>query len=185
MIKRDMSEVLAIETASFWVAWSEDDFLRCLRQRNCIGMVAEEKETVRGFMIYELHKSNLQILNFAVGTAYRRQGVGAGMLDKLKGKLTSNRRTAITLEVKDTNLGAQLFFSKQGFKATGILAGHYEDGEDTVDAYSMRYLMDGVTEGNVEQESILPHNRISQYTEEVWWQLPLWQELHLLHGAFK
>src|SRR4051794_39786908 len=60
MIRRDMPEVLAIEHASFDFPWGEEEFLRVLRQRNCIGMVAEHGERVVGFMIYELHKSKLQ-----------------------------------------------------------------------------------------------------------------------------
>ena len=33
---------------SFEFPWSEEDFIRCLRQRNCIGMVAEHDEQVVG-----------------------------------------------------------------------------------------------------------------------------------------
>ncbi len=40
MIRRDMAEVLRIERESFEYHWTEEDFLCCLRQRNCIGMVA-------------------------------------------------------------------------------------------------------------------------------------------------
>ena len=69
MIRRDMPEVLAIEEQCFEFPWSEEDFIRCLRQRNCIGMVAEHSERVVGFMIYELHKNRLHILNFAVHAA--------------------------------------------------------------------------------------------------------------------
>ena len=50
MIRRDMPEVLQAEQASFEFPWTEEDFLRCLRQRNCIGMVAEQGEKVVGFM---------------------------------------------------------------------------------------------------------------------------------------
>src|SRR5687768_6635477 len=50
MIRRDMPEVLSIETQCFEFPWTEEDFLRCLRQRNCIGMVAEQGEKVVGFM---------------------------------------------------------------------------------------------------------------------------------------
>jgi ribosomal protein S18 acetylase RimI-like enzyme len=57
MIRRDFPEVLAIETESFRFPWLEEDFIRCLRQRNCIGMVAEHDERVVGFMVYELDKS--------------------------------------------------------------------------------------------------------------------------------
>src|SRR5262245_30732838 len=83
MIRRDMPEVLAIEDQSFEFPWAEDDFIRCLRQRNCIGMVAEHNERVAGFMIYELHKSKLHILNFAVESHLRRRGVGRQMVKKL------------------------------------------------------------------------------------------------------
>ena len=64
MIRRDMQEVLQAEQQCFAQSWTEEDFLRCLRQRNCIGMVAEAGDKVIGFMIYELHKSMLRILNF-------------------------------------------------------------------------------------------------------------------------
>src|SRR5260370_32618106 len=115
MIRRDMPEVLQTEQASFDFAWTEEDFLRCLRQRNCIGMVAEQGEKVGGFMIYELHKAKLHILNLAVHPIHRRLGVGAQMVAKLISKLSSHRRTRITLEVRETNLNAQLFFRAQGF----------------------------------------------------------------------
>jgi len=56
-------------------------------------MVAEHDEKVVGFMIYELHKTRLHILNFAVAPQYRRLGIGRQMVTKLIGKLSSHRRT--------------------------------------------------------------------------------------------
>ena len=139
MIRRDMPEVLQAEQESFEYAWTEEDFLRCLRQRNCIGMVAEQGEKVVGFMIYELHKAKLHILNFAVSPACRRAGVGAQMVAKLISKLSSHRRTRITLEVRETNLPAQLFFRAQGFRAMRVLRAYYEDSRE--DAYLMEYAL--------------------------------------------
>src|SRR5215217_8821257 len=83
MIRRDMPEVLQTEQQSFEFAWTEEDFIRCLRQRNCIGMVAEHGERVVGFMIYELHKTRLHILNFAVAPDVRRRAIGRQMIEKL------------------------------------------------------------------------------------------------------
>jgi ribosomal-protein-alanine N-acetyltransferase len=159
MIRRDMPEVLQIEQQSFEFAWTEEDFLRCLRQRNCIGMVAEQGEKVVGFMIYELHKAKLHILNFAAHDGCRRQGVGTQMVQKLISKLSSHRRTKITLEIRETNLGAQLFFSKQGFKAVRVLRNYYEDSGE--DAFLMQYRFAGDTEDEVEETV----NRIAQYEE--------------------
>jgi ribosomal-protein-alanine N-acetyltransferase len=159
MIRRDMAEVLQAEQLSFEYAWTEEDFLRCLRQRNCIGMVAEHGEKVVGFMIYELHKNKLHILNFAVHPAWRRMGVGGQMVAKLISKLSSHRRTRITLEVRETNLAAQLFFHRQDFKAVRVLRTFYEDSGE--DAFLMAYRFGDEMAEDVE-ESV---NRIAQYEE--------------------
>jgi ribosomal-protein-alanine N-acetyltransferase len=137
MIRRDMPEVLDIERQSFEFSWTEEDFLCCLRQRNCIGMVAERQERIVGFMIYELLKSQLHVLNFAVAPWSRRQGVGGQMVEKLINKLSQQRRQEIVLEVRETNLPAQLFFKQQGLAASNVLRGHYEDTDE--DAYVMKY----------------------------------------------
>ena len=137
MIRRDMPEVLKIEHASFEFNWTEEDFLACLRQRNCIGMVAEHDNRVVGFMIYELHKTKLHILNFAVAPSHRRLGIGRQMVSKLIGKLSSHRRTRITLAVRETNLIAQLFFRSMTFRAVKVLRGYYEDSGE--DAFLMQY----------------------------------------------
>jgi [ribosomal protein S18]-alanine N-acetyltransferase len=155
MIRRDMPEVLAIERESFEFPWFEEDFIRCLRQRNCIGMVAEHAEHVVGFMIYELHKTRLHILNFAVGTAVRRRDVGKQMIEKLVGKLSSQRRTRISLEVRETNLAAQVFFRHNGFRATSVLRNFYDDSPE--DAYVMQF-----SQSPEESEVILPFNRIDR-----------------------
>lgn len=159
MIRRDMPEVLQTEQESFEFSWTEEDFLRCLRQRNCIGMVAEQGEKVVGFMIYELHKSKLHILNFAVNPSQRRAGIGGQMVAKLIGKLSSHRRTRITLEVRETNLPAQLFFQKQGFRAVRVLRSYYEDtGED---AFLMQYRIAEDVGDELEEAP----SHISQYEE--------------------
>jgi ribosomal-protein-alanine N-acetyltransferase len=159
MIRRDMPEVLQTEQESFEFSWTEEDFLRCLRQRNCIGMVAEQGEKVVGFMIYELHKSKLHILNFAVHPACRRGGVGAQMVAKLISKLSNHRRTRITLAVRERNLPAQLFFRSQGFRAVRVLRAYYEDSGE--DAFLMQYAFAGDT-GEESEDAV---NRISQYEE--------------------
>jgi ribosomal-protein-alanine N-acetyltransferase len=137
MIRRDMPEVLDIESAAFEYPWSEEDFIRCLRQRNCIGMVAEYDEGVVGFMIYELHKNRLHVLNFAVNPEFRRRGVGDQMIHKLISKLSHQRRNRILLEVRETNLAAQLFFRAAGFRAISVLRDYYDDTVE--DAYLMEF----------------------------------------------
>lgn len=140
MIRRDMPEVIGIEREAFEFPWSDEDFTRCLRQRNCIGMVAELADSVVAFMIYELHRSRLHMLNFAVMRSHRRLGIGTQMMQKLVAKLTPDRRGRIALEVRETNLAAQIFFRSLGFRATSVLKDFYRDS--TEDAYLMQYCLE-------------------------------------------
>ena len=138
MIRRDMPEVLAIEQEAFEFPWSDEDFTRCLRQRNCIGMVAEVGDSVVAFMIYELHRTRLHVLNFAGRRSHRRLGIGTQMMGKLFAKLSVERRDRILLEVRERNLPAQVFFRSLGYRAITVLKDFYEDS--TEDAYLMQFL---------------------------------------------
>lgn len=139
MIRRDLTSVLDIERQGFEFPWTEEDFLSCLRQRNCIGTVAEIKKEIVGFMVYELTKQKINILNFGVSRSYRRQSVGTSMIDRLKAKLSPETRNMITLDVRESNLDAQLFFKANGFEAFNVLRGNYDDTDE--DAYQFCYTL--------------------------------------------
>ena len=135
MIRRDMPEVLDIEAASFPHPWDEATFINCLRQRNCIGMVVEQKDRVVGYMIYEMHKNRLHVLNLAVSTESRRQGVGTAMVAKLISKLRLGRQS-IFAEVSEWNDAGICFLRDSGFWCTAVAHGHYDNGTD---AYVFRF----------------------------------------------
>ena len=66
------------------------------------------------------------------------------MMEKLAGKLTPDRRGRIALEVRETNLPAQLFFRSLGFRATTVLKDFYQDS--TEDAYLMQYALEAMSD---------------------------------------
>jgi [ribosomal protein S18]-alanine N-acetyltransferase len=133
----DMPFVLAIEKDSFEFPWTEADFHKCLQHKMVICMVAEHNGIAVGFMVYELRKTRIHILNFAVAKEHRRRAVGSQMIAKLKAKLCTQRRRSIVLEVRETNLAAQLFFRELGFKAIAVKRRFYQDTPE--DAYLMTY----------------------------------------------
>ena len=135
--RHPMPAVLDIEANSFEFPWSEKDFARCLRQRNCIGKVIMYDGRVVGYMIYELSKPRIHVLNFAVDRVFRRLGVGTQMVQELIAKLSTKRCSRIMLEVRESNLAAQLFFRKNGFRAVSVLREYYELLPE--DAYLMQY----------------------------------------------
>lgn len=119
MIRRDLPEVLDIEDASYFRPWKEEDFLRELRNRNTIGMVAEESGWVFGFVVYELRKGRIDVLRLAAADDRRRQGVGSALVEKLKGKLSPGRRRAIRIDLPelDASLDACRFLANRGFRS--------------------------------------------------------------------
>ncbi len=120
MIRKDMPKVLEIEGHSFDEPWSEEAILSLLRTSEAIGMVAELHDEVVGFMIYLLHPSRLHLARIGVHPDNRRTGVGRVMIDKLKAKLSPERRSRITVNVVETNLPMQLFLRGMGFRAVGV-----------------------------------------------------------------
>ena len=132
MVVRDMPEVLAIESEVFEEdAWSGEDFRKILRQRNCIGNVAEnvgdDHDEIVGYMVYELiSKNKLVVLNLVVAPEWRRNGIGRQMLMKLVERSTRS----IVFEVSDRDLATHLFLRSCGFKATKVLRDFFDSGSD-------------------------------------------------------
>lgn len=104
MTRTDLPEVLDIDSSNPPFPWSEEDFVRCLKQRNCIGVVAESDGHVAGFLVYELARARIRALNCAVAPDFRRKTAGTQMMAYLIGKLSSERRTRVTLEVRGNQL---------------------------------------------------------------------------------
>lgn len=143
MVRRDMAEVLAIEEDVFDDPWSEDIFIRELRQRNVIGFVAEREARIAGVLVYDLSPKRIDIINIGIRRDLWRSGVGRAFISKLFDKLSLNGRSQITANVRETNLLAQIFFRSMGFKCNGVLADHFELSTGGFeDAYHFTYRLE-------------------------------------------
>lgn len=136
-----MPEILGIENANFEFPWDEADFVHCLRERNVIGLTAEHGERVCGYIIYELQKGRIVIINMAIHASCQRRGIGRAIIGKLASKLRLGHRTRLVAKVRESNLDAQLFFRALGFRATGLERDLYEDSPE--DAYVFEYQLEG------------------------------------------
>jgi len=130
LIRTDMDDVLRIENESFEYPWTEEELLKLLRVRNHIGMVCIVENRVVGYMIYELNKSHIDLKTIAVELNSRKSHIGKSMIERLKGKLSIERRTKIEASVRERNLPAQMFFSSQGFICEKTTADAYEDCDE-------------------------------------------------------
>lgn len=121
LIRRDLGDVCDIENNNKMQPWKYNDFLEHLRRRNSIGMVAENGTTIAGFMIYELGKRSINIVNFGVAPDCTRLGVGTAMIEKLVSKLCQERRRSLRIIVEDDNLDMHLFLRAMGFQAVRVV----------------------------------------------------------------
>jgi len=144
MIARDMPCVCDIEQRCFEFPWSRDDFGRALRCKNCVGLVVLEtigeddrKWNVVGYTVYVLYKTEIQVLNFAIHPEWQRTGAGTALMQELMGKLTTGKRRSLLLEVRETNVAAQVWLRGQGFRVVNTLHDHYAETDD--DAYLFQF----------------------------------------------
>lgn len=150
MIRRDMPQVLDVEWGADPYPWYEEDFLNALRERNNIAMVAVNGEDVVGFFIYGLHKHHIELVKFAVRPEWQRMNVGSQMVKKMQAKLSSHRRTRLLVDVRETNLAALNFFKAQGFIATSVVRGYFDDSGE--DAFRMEHTFPGAGKIEVPEE---------------------------------
>jgi [ribosomal protein S18]-alanine N-acetyltransferase len=137
VIGRDFPEILGIENESFEFPWREEDFIRLLRRRNYVGVVAETNDRIAGYMVYEHNKGRIDLLNLAVDPKFRRAGAGTALIARLIAKLSHSRNPVLSVSVRDSNLSAHLFFRSLGFRCVQVQHNYYDNTAD--DAYDFVY----------------------------------------------
>jgi [ribosomal protein S18]-alanine N-acetyltransferase len=137
MIRRDFPDIQDIYQSNS-IPWNEEDLLVPLRQLNTIGTVIENSnEKVIGFMVYQLHKTYIEIIKLGIHSFFQRERIGTTLIDKLKSKLTDHRRSQIRIEVRETDLPIQLFLQRNGFIAIRMIREAFDDTNE--DSYLMVY----------------------------------------------
>ena len=99
---------------------AEEDFIRLLRRRDCVGLVAETNDHIAGYLLYERNKGCIDLLSLAVDPKSRRAGVGTELIAKLIAKLSHSRHPVLAVSVRDSNLSAHLFFRSLRFRCVQV-----------------------------------------------------------------
>jgi len=137
MVRRDFTQVLAIEETCFEFPWTGEEFRQCLQQPNCLGMVAEHEGRVVGFVIYETPKNRILVTNIAVAPEFQRHSIARQMIQTLVSKMIQQRRHKVAIAIRETNLPALLCFRALGFKTATTLKNFYEGQNE--DTYVLQY----------------------------------------------
>ena len=116
----------AIETESFADPWSVSAILYEISAPHSICLVAID-ETGRpvGHVSMRHIINEGHIGNLAVAKAYRRQGIGALLLDALVQTAINRNMIGLTLEVRVSNEAALSLYQKYGFVTEGYRKNYY------------------------------------------------------------
>ncbi len=104
-------------------------------------IVAEEGGEVVGYLLGSLLMDEARILLIAVKDKYRRRGIGSKLV-KVYVESVAGRASMIRLEVRTSNLAAQTFYFKLGFRFIGMVNNYYRNGDS---AYIMVKPMENMT----------------------------------------
>lgn len=134
MSEEDINGVAKIEKECFSVPWSEQAFIDEMKVDGSVSIVAKSGDSVCGFINGRLAAGEFYLNNIAVNEDYRKQGIAGKLLFALEINLGESAKL-ITLEVRKSNLAAQMLYTKNGYEIVGSRKNFYE--KPTEDAVLM------------------------------------------------
>jgi [ribosomal protein S18]-alanine N-acetyltransferase len=103
-----------------------------------IVLVAELNGQICGFLVARVIGDEAEILNTAVDSAYRREGVGSTLLTAAISSAQAHHAKTIFLEVRESNYTAIAFYVSHGFAKSAERRAYY--GSPTENAVVMKKL---------------------------------------------
>lgn len=127
-----ISEMSGIEKECFSDPWSEEMLAGELVNPLAFYMVATDGEQVVGYAGMHEVLDEAYITNIAVREEYRRRGIARGLIERLFSECRDKMIDYITLEVRESNVGAQTLYEKMGFEKCGRRVRYYGGEEDAI-----------------------------------------------------
>ena len=140
MTKDDLPEVISMERQVFGPeAWSSGDFEEALRQPFDYPLVLREEALadcpdmtmpLAGYCLLRILPPEGEILNICVAEKLRGQGLGSLMMLKMEELCRREGVSQVFLEVRRSNLRAQILYGNFGFREIAVRKHYYQDPEE-------------------------------------------------------
>jgi ribosomal-protein-alanine N-acetyltransferase len=131
----DLAAVFRIAEASFPIPWPLEELHKELsRPFSALRVLRPCKGArVAAFLNHWRVADELQLMNVAVAPDHRRRGYGNALLRDLLHLAGIEAISAITLEVRRSNVAAIRLYERHGFQRVGLRPRYYSDnGEDAL-----------------------------------------------------
>jgi ribosomal-protein-alanine N-acetyltransferase len=128
----DLEAIHRLEVSSFPAPWRRDFFESELRGDSRFHLVARRGGLLIGYLFAMWFFDEVHINKIAVAESERRKGIADALMDRCLAFARANGVTTISLEVRQSNRGAQAFYEHLDFEPTYVRPRYYPDGEAAV-----------------------------------------------------
>jgi [ribosomal protein S18]-alanine N-acetyltransferase len=135
MRRRDLGEIAPIEQVSYPRPWTTSVFqseLEMARRGERYYVVARRDRRLVGYAGLMFVVDDGHVTNIATAPDHQRSGVATRLLAELAWVAIERGCTALTLEVRTSNTGAQELYRRFGFAPVGVRQKYYENTEDAI-----------------------------------------------------
>lgn len=128
----DLDQILQIEAQTFKTPWKRDFFEYDLHQPNRYCLVAKHDKIILAYAHIWHFADEMQLVNIAVRKEHRRSGIGTKLINEIIRIAKEEKCRSIILEVRISNVAAQLLYEKFGFRSIFVRKRYYPDGEEAL-----------------------------------------------------
>jgi ribosomal-protein-alanine N-acetyltransferase len=133
LTEADLPAVQALDRPLFHTLWSEAFWQQELHNNLATYVALEQEGRLAGYAGFWLVAGEAQVTRVAVAQNLQGQGLGTRLTAALIEAAWQAGATAVTLEVRISNLAAQKAYLRNGFVSAGIRPHYYDDnGEDAM-----------------------------------------------------
>jgi len=128
----DLEAVHRLEVKAFPSPWRREFFESELWGNSRLSLAAKRGKHILGYVFAMWFFDEMHINKIAVEESERRKGIALALMDRCLEFARENGIRTISLEVRQSNLGAQEFYRTLHFAALYIRPRYYPDGEAAV-----------------------------------------------------
>jgi ribosomal-protein-alanine N-acetyltransferase len=128
----DLDAIHRLEVSSFPSPWRRDFFESELRGESRFHLVARRGGLLIGYLFAMWFFDEMHVNKIAVAESERRKGVADALMDRCLEFARDNGVSTVSLEVRQSNRGAQAFYEHLDFEPTYVRPRYYPDGEAAV-----------------------------------------------------
>lgn len=136
MTRQDVDAVMEVERRCFESPWTPGQFRHELKVPFSRTVIAwddvAQPSRIAGYVCRWGIRDEFSILNLAVDSAYRRQGLGRDLVNLILEEAGRAEATSVTLEVREKNDAARALYLSMGFAQTGLRKDYYARNDHAI-----------------------------------------------------